>query len=102
MWCDRRSSTYMTMDGRRMEAAAFVSRWLSTIGVVWQRSVARQARAWRPVGGIAIERGYFTSYFVIVTCLIASIILSFIFWLMNITLIVARRGERFGHRLREA
>jgi Protein of unknown function (DUF2905) len=85
-----------------MEAAAFVSRWLITIGVVCSDRWLGKLGLGGPSGGIAIERGYFISYFAIMTCLIASIILSFIFWLMNLTLIVARRGERFGHRLREA
>ena len=86
-----------------MEAAAIVSRWLITIGVV----LVATGLLWpwlgklglgRLPGDIAIEHGNFA----IVTCLIASIILSFIFWPMNLTLIVARRRERFGHRLREA
>jgi hypothetical protein len=46
-------------------------------------AVAQQARAGRLPGDIAIERGNFTFYFPIVTCLIVSIVLSLVFWLMN-------------------
>jgi hypothetical protein len=90
-----------------MEAAAIASRWLITIGLVmvaigllwpWLGKLGLGGLS----GDIAIERRCFAFYFAIVTCLIASIILSFIFWPMNLTLIVARRRERFGHRLREA
>jgi hypothetical protein len=71
-----------------MEAAAIVSRWLITIGVV----LVAIGLLWpwlgrlglgRLPGDIAIEHGNFAIYFPIVTCLIISIILSCIFWLMN-------------------
>jgi DUF2905 family protein len=69
-----------------MEAAAIVSRWAY---YNWRRCRTGCDR-WlgklglgRLSGDIAIARGYFTFYFAIVTCLIVSIILSFIFWLMN-------------------
>ena len=45
--------------------------WLSKLGLG------------RLPGDIAIERGNFTFYFPIVTCLIVSIVLSLVFWLMN-------------------
>jgi Protein of unknown function (DUF2905) len=45
--------------------------WLSKLGLG------------RLPGDIATERGNFTFYFPIVTCLIVSIVLSLVFWLMN-------------------
>jgi hypothetical protein len=65
-----------------------VSRWLIAIGLVlvvvgllwpWLSKLGLG----RLPGDIAIERGNFTFYFPIVTCLIVSIVLSLVFWLMN-------------------
>ena len=65
-----------------------LSRWLIAIGLVlvvvgllwpWLSKLGLG----RLPGDIAIERGNFTFYFPIVTCLIVSIVLSFVFWLMN-------------------
>jgi hypothetical protein len=64
-----------------------VSRWLIGIGLVL---VAAGLWPWlarlglgRLPGDIAIERSNFTFYFPIVTCLIVSVVLSFILWLIN-------------------
>ena len=65
-----------------------VSRWLIAIGLVlvvvgllwpWLSKLGLG----RLPGDIAMERGNFTFYFPIVTCLIVSIVLSLVFWLMN-------------------
>ena len=65
-----------------------MSRWLIAIGLVlvvvgllwpWLSKLGLG----RLPGDIAIERGNFTFYFPIVTCLIVSIVLSLVFWLMN-------------------
>ena len=65
-----------------------LSRWLIAIGLVlvvvgllwpWLSTLGLG----RLPGDIAIERGNFTFYFPIVTCLIVSIVLSLVFWLMN-------------------
>jgi hypothetical protein len=65
-----------------------LSRWLIAIGLVlvvvgllwpWLSKLGLG----RLPGDIAIERGNFTFYFPIVTCLIVSIVLSLVFWLMN-------------------
>jgi uncharacterized protein HemY len=45
--------------------------WLSEIGLG------------RLPGDIVVNRGNFSFYFPIVTCVIVSIVLSFIFWLLN-------------------
>jgi hypothetical protein len=65
-----------------------MSRWLVTIGLVlvivgllwpWLRALGLG----RLPGDIAIERGNVHIYFPIVTCIIVSVVLSFILWLMN-------------------
>jgi hypothetical protein len=65
-----------------------MSRWLVTIGLVlvivgllwpWLRALG----VGRLPGDIAIERGNVHIYFPIVTCIIVSVVLSFILWLMN-------------------
>jgi hypothetical protein len=65
-----------------------LSRWLIAVGLVlvvvgllwpWLSKLGPG----RLPGDIAIERGNFTFYFPIVTCLIVSIVLSLVFWLMN-------------------
>jgi hypothetical protein len=65
-----------------------MSRWLVTIGLVlvivgllwpWLRALGLG----RLPGDIAIERGNVHIYFPIVTCIIISVVLSFILWLMN-------------------
>jgi len=65
-----------------------VSRWLIATGLVlvaagllW-RWITRLGLGRLP-GDIAIERSNFTFYFPIVTCLIISVVLSFILWLLN-------------------
>jgi hypothetical protein len=65
-----------------------VSRWLIGIGLVLVAAgllwpwITRLGLGRLP-GDIAIERGSFTLYFPIVTCLIMSVVLSFILWLLN-------------------
>ena len=65
-----------------------MTRWLVTIGLVlvivgllwpWLRALGLG----RLPGDIAIERGNVHIYFPIVTCIIISVVLSFILWLMN-------------------
>ena len=65
-----------------------MSRWLVTIGLVlvivgllwpWLRALGLG----RLPGDIAIERGNVHIYFPIVTCIIFSVVLSIILWLMN-------------------
>ncbi len=65
-----------------------MSRWLVTIGVVlvivgllwpWLRELGLG----RLPGDIVIERGNVHIYFPIVTCIIVSVALSIILWLMN-------------------
>jgi hypothetical protein len=65
-----------------------VSRWLIAIGLVLVAAgllwpwITRLGLGRLP-GDIAIERSNFTFYFPIVTCLIISVVLSFILWLLN-------------------
>ena len=65
-----------------------MSRWLVTIGLVlvivgllwpWLSKLGLG----RVAGDIVIERGNVHIYFPIVTCIIVSVVLSFILWLMN-------------------
>jgi hypothetical protein len=65
-----------------------MSRWLVTIGLVlvivgllwpWLRELGLG----RLPGDIVIERGNAHIYFPIVTCIIVSVVLSIILWLMN-------------------
>jgi hypothetical protein len=65
-----------------------LSRWLIAIGLVlvvigllwpWLSKLGLG----RLPGDIATQRGNFTFYFPIVTCLIVSIVLSLVFWPMN-------------------
>jgi hypothetical protein len=65
-----------------------MSRWLVTIGLVlvvvgllwpWLRDLGLG----RLPGDIVIERGNAHIYFPIVTCIIVSVVLSLILWLMN-------------------
>jgi hypothetical protein len=65
-----------------------MSRWLVTIGLVlvivgllwpWLSKLGLG----RLPGDIVIERGNVYIYFPIVTCIIVSVVLSFILWLMN-------------------
>ena len=65
-----------------------MSRWLVTIGLVlvivgllWP-FLSRLGLGRLP-GDIAIERGNVHIYFPIVTCIIVSVVLSIILWLMN-------------------
>lgn len=62
--------------------------WLIAIGVV----LVAVGLLWpwlgklglgRLPGDVVVERGNFSFYFPIVTCLIVSVVLSFIFWLLN-------------------
>ena len=62
--------------------------WLITIGLVllavgllWPW-LARLGLGRLP-GDIVVERGSFSFYFPIVTCLAVSVVLSFVFWLLN-------------------
>jgi hypothetical protein len=63
---------------RRLIAIGLV---LVVIGLLWPW--LSKLGLGRLPGDIAIERGNFTFYFPIVTCLIVSIVLSLVFWLMN-------------------
>jgi hypothetical protein len=65
-----------------------VSRWLVTIGL----ALVAVGLLWpwlgklglgRLPGDIAIERGEFRFYFPIVTCLVVSVVVSLILWLLN-------------------
>ena len=65
-----------------------MTRWLVTIGLVlvivgllwpWLSKLGLG----RLPGDIALERGNVHIYFPIVTCIIISVVLSFILWLMN-------------------
>ena len=65
-----------------------MSRWLVTIGLalvivglLWP-FLSRLGLGRLP-GDIVIERGNVHIYFPIVTCIIVSVVLSFILWLMN-------------------
>jgi hypothetical protein len=62
--------------------------WLIAIGVVlvvvgllWPWLI--KLGPGRLPGDIVVQRGNFSFYFPIVTCVIISIVLSFIFWLLN-------------------
>ncbi len=65
-----------------------MSRWLIGIGLIFVAAgllwpwLARLGLGRLP-GDIAIERSNFTFYFPIVTCLIVTVVLSFILWLIN-------------------
>ena len=65
-----------------------MSRWLVTIGL----ALVAVGLLWpwlgklglgRMPGDIAIERGEFRFYFPIVTCLVVSVVVSLILWLLN-------------------
>lgn len=65
-----------------------MSRWLVTIGLVlvivgllWP--LLSKLGLGRLPGDIVIERGNFHFYFPIVTCIIVSVVLSLVFWLLN-------------------
>jgi uncharacterized protein HemY len=65
-----------------------VSRWLIGIGLVLVAAGLlwpwiTQLGLGRLPGDIAIERGNFSFYFPILTCVIVSVVLSFILWLLN-------------------
>jgi hypothetical protein len=51
------------------------------IGVLWP--VLSRLGLGRLPGDIAIQRGSFSFYFPLVTCIIVSILLSAVFWLFN-------------------
>jgi hypothetical protein len=62
--------------------------WLITIGLVlvvvgllwpWLAKLGLG----RLPGDIVVERGSFSFYFPIVTCLVVSVVLSLVFWLLN-------------------
>ena len=62
--------------------------WLIAIGIVlvavgllwpWLNRLGPE----RLPGDIVVQRGNFSFYFPIVTCLIVSVVLSFILWLLN-------------------
>ena len=62
--------------------------WLITIGLVlvvvgllwpWLAKLGLG----RLPGDIVVERGCFSFYFPIVTCLVVSVVLSLVFWLLN-------------------
>ena len=62
--------------------------WLITIGLVlvavgllWPW-LAKLGLGGLP-GDIVVERGSFSFYFPIVTCLVVSVVLSLVFWLLN-------------------
>ncbi len=57
--------------GLVLVAAGLLWPWLGKLGLG------------RLPGDIAIERGSFSFYFPIVTCLVVSLVLSFILWLLN-------------------
>ena len=78
----------MKLVERRAEVWRLFSRWLITLGVLlvvigllWPWIV--KLGLGRLPGDIAIGRGNFTFYFPIVTCLIISVVLSFVWWLIN-------------------
>jgi DUF2905 family protein len=65
-----------------------MGRWLVAIGLV----LVAIGLSWewlgklglgRLPGDVVIQRGSFSLYFPIVTCLIVSVVLSLIFWLLN-------------------
>ena len=65
-----------------------MSRWLVGVGLV----LVAVGLLWpwlgklglgRPPGDIVIERGDFRFYFPIVTCLVVSLVVSLILWLLN-------------------
>jgi len=65
-----------------------MSRWLVTIGLALV--IVGLLRPWlsklglgRLPGDIVIERGNVHIYFPIVTCIVVSVVLSFVLWLMN-------------------
>jgi len=71
-----------------IDESVAMSRWLVTIGLVlvvvgllwpWLRELGLG----RLPGDIVIERGNADIYFPIVTCIIVSVVLSLILWLMN-------------------
>jgi hypothetical protein len=57
--------------GILLVAVGLLWRWLSRLGLG------------RLPGDIVVQRGGFGFYFPIVTCLIVSVVLSFILWLLN-------------------
>ena len=71
-----------------IDESVAMSRWLVTIGLVlvvvgllwpWLRDLGLG----RLPGDIMIERGNVHIYFPIVTCIVVSVVLSLILWLMN-------------------
>jgi len=57
--------------GLALVAAGLLWPWIARLGLG------------RLPGDTAIERGHFSFYFPIVTCLMISVVLSFILWLLN-------------------
>jgi hypothetical protein len=51
------------------------------LGLLWP--VLTRLGLGRLPGDIAIQRGNFTFYFPIVTCILVSVLLSLVFWLVN-------------------
>jgi hypothetical protein len=65
-----------------------MSRWLVTIGIVlvlvgllWP--LLGRLGLGRLPGDVAVQRGNFYFYFPIMTCIIVSVVVSLIFWLLN-------------------
>jgi Protein of unknown function (DUF2905) len=75
-------------DHARIEGDGRMSRFLIVLGVLilalgWLWPFLNRIGLGRLPGDIIIERGKMTFYFPLMTCLLASVVLSLVFWIFN-------------------
>jgi hypothetical protein len=75
-------------DHARIEGDGRMSRFLIVLGVLiltvgWLWPFLHRIGLGRLPGDIVIQRGKMTFYFPLMTCLLASVVLSLVFWIFN-------------------